>query len=66
MKNSFELEQDIMSCWNITNDLDSLFEAVMEKELTKDSIANILLGMKELYDIKFDKLFSTFEKAIKG
>lgn len=61
MKNRFSLEQEIMECWSVTKDIDVLFEAVMEKDLTKDQICNILLGMKELYDLRFDKLFQTFE-----
>jgi hypothetical protein len=62
----FDLEQQIMDCWGITDDLDVLFEAVMEKNLTKDNIANILLGMKDLYQLKFEKTFDTFEKCIRN
>jgi hypothetical protein len=61
MKNRFSLEQEILECWNVTKDIDLLLESVMEKDLTKDQICNILLGMKELYDLRFDKLFQTFE-----
>lgn len=62
----FDLEQQIMDCWGITDDLDVLFEAVMEKDLSKDQIANILLGMKDLYQLKFEKTFDTFEKCIRN
>lgn len=65
MKHSFELEQDIMSCWGVVEDLDALFDGVMDKNLSQDAIANIVLGLKGLYDLKFQKLFSTFEKALK-
>lgn len=63
---SFNLEQQIMSCWNITSDLDTLFESVLESDLSQDQIANIVLGLKQLYDIKFDKLFRTFEQVHSG
>lgn len=63
-KTRFDLEQDIHDCWNVTKDIDTLFEAIMEKDLTRDQIANILLGMQELYSLKFDHLFSTFEQMI--
>ena len=65
MSNSkqFDLEQQIMECWNITTDLDSLFEECCEgyDSMTVDKVSNITLGMKELYEIKFNKLFRTFE-----
>jgi hypothetical protein len=63
MNNSkqFDLEQEIMHCWNITTDLNCLLEEICEGEMTNDRIANILLGMKELYEIKFNKMFGTFE-----
>lgn len=61
----FDLEQDIMSCWNLTSDLDTLFEEVVEGELTKDQISNVLLGLSQLYEIKFNKCFRTFETFLK-
>jgi len=59
----FDLEQQIMECWNITTDLDSLFEECCEgyDSMSIDRVSNITLGMKELYEIKFNKLFRTFE-----
>lgn len=58
----FDLEQSIMECWNIKEDLDVLLEAVIENEnFTKDQISNVLLGLVELYDLKFDKCFRNFE-----
>ena len=65
MKTRFDLEQDIHDCWNITKDIDTLLVGVVEKDLTRDQISNILLGMQELYSLKFDNLFSTFEEMIK-
>jgi len=61
----FQMEQLIMNCWNVTEDIDMLFEEVVEGEPTIDNIANILLGLKELYDIRFQKLFRMFEASIK-
>lgn len=62
----FVLEQRILDCWHITDDLDMLFEAVMERDLSKDMIANIVLGLKELYHLKFERTFETFEDCIKN
>jgi len=64
MTDRFDLEQQIMACWNVTSDIDTLCEGVIESDMTTDQIANILLGMKQLYELKFDKLFRTFEELI--
>lgn len=65
MSDRFDLEQQIMACWNVTSDIDTLFEGVIESDMTTDQVANILLGMKQLYELKFDKLFNTFEQLMK-
>ena len=64
MSDRFDLEQQIMACWNVTSDIDTLCEGVLESDMTTDQIANILLGMKQLYELKFDKMFGTFEELI--
>lgn len=64
MTDRFDLEQDIMKCWNVTEDIDLLYHNVMEKDLTTDDIANALLGMKTLYDMKFEEMFDNFTTLI--
>jgi hypothetical protein len=59
-----EMETQIMSCWNITSDLKDLTEGVLEYDMSPDQIANALMGMQELYEIRFDKLFRTFEQLV--
>lgn len=63
--NRFDLEENIMRCWNITDDIDLLYENVMESDMTKDDIANALLGMKTMYEMKFNKLWNNFETLIR-
>lgn len=64
-KTRFDLEQDILKCWNITEDIDLLYRSVMEKEMTTDDIANYLLGLKTMYELKFDETFACFEQLVK-
>ena len=61
----FDFEQQIMNCWNVTTDLKDLNEAVLESDLTKDQISNTLMGIEQLYQIRFDKLFRQFEQMVK-
>ena len=59
-----EMETQIMSCWNVTTDLKDLTEGVLEYDMSPDQIANALMGMQELYEIRFDKLFRIFEQLV--
>ena len=62
MKDRFDMEQEVMKCWNVVEDLKVLHEGVLEKELTRDQISNILLGLGEIYQLRFEILFDTFEQ----
>lgn len=65
MNTQFDLEQQILDCWGICEDLDTLMEGVMDRDMTQDDIANVLIGMKALYQLKFSKTFETFERLLK-
>ena len=54
----FDLEQQIMTCWSITEDLDTIYKVSdgMTKEQLQEAIKSLIL----LYNIKLDTMFSTF------
>ena len=60
----FDLEQQILECWNIVDDLKILTEATIEKDLDRDDITNITIGLEKLYHLRFEKLFDTFEALV--
>lgn len=64
MTDRFDLEQRIMNCWNVTSDIDLLYKNVMEKDLSTDDISNFLLGLKTIYNSKFEELFDSFGELI--
>lgn len=64
MADRFDLEQDIMKCWNVTEDINLLYRNIMEKDMSTDDIANALLGIKTLYEMKFEEMFENFETLI--
>jgi hypothetical protein len=61
----FDFEQQIMSCWNVTTDLKDLNEGVLESNLSKDQISNTLMGIEQLYELRFNKLFQQFETLVR-
>lgn len=70
MSDRFDLEQSIMECWNVVEDIDLLYTNVLDNPKfdmqpeTADRVANLLLGMKELYELRFERLWKHFEGCI--
>lgn len=55
-----DLEEKIMDSWKITDEMSLLGKAITEKNMKLDDIANVLLGLEYLYDLKFQYLFDQF------
>ena len=65
MSTQFDLEQHIMQCWNVVDDIALVSRALMDHGSTQDQIANMLIGLKDLYQIRFDETFALFETLLK-
>jgi hypothetical protein len=63
MTDRFDLEQEIMRCWNVTEDIQNLLAS---EDLTTDQQQNYLLGLATIYEVKFQKLWDVFEKCVKS
>ena len=63
----FNLEAEIMNVWNTKDDLESITSRMMDDPdpMTEDDIANVLIGLSELHDIRCKKLFNVFESMVK-
>lgn len=62
----FDLEQDIMNCWSVVEDIKELSRCMLDRrKMTEDEIGNYLLGLETIYQVKFERLFETFEMLIK-
>ena len=72
MNDRFDLEQDIMACWHIVDDIDHLLEMIVDREATcymgagagKDKVVNVLAGLSALYGDRFAKLHNSFENLL--
>jgi hypothetical protein len=60
----FDFEQDIFKCWHIVDDIDQVAELVIDRDASKDTISNILIGLSALYGDRFQKLMNNFEELI--
>ncbi len=64
MADRFMFEEKIMDCWRIVDDVRDLNTQYMNGSMTEDQVANYLLGLETIYQIKFEQLFHMFEKMV--
>ena len=67
-KTRFDLEDELMKCWHITDDIAAVSDIVVDTEMDdrdKDKFLNILIGMKQLYDHKFQEAYNTMDALIR-
>ena len=66
----FELEQQILDCWKVTDDIKTVTKWFvddpewegMDPKLC-DAIMNKYFAIQELYELKFENLWKTFESV---
>lgn len=63
-KNRFDLEQEILDCWNITKDIKHVLDMFDREGFNEDKVMNALIGLEVLYEQKFNTLFDTFETCV--
>jgi hypothetical protein len=66
-RNRFDLEQDFMSCWTIIDEIDLIYNAVGDMDMpaeTSDKILNLLLGLKEINQLRFEWAWKSFESCV--
>ena len=66
MTKLYDLEPMIMDCWSVCDDLETVFKQVGDGEIdpTPDQMMNTLMGMKQLYQWKFEQLFFKYEQVL--
>jgi hypothetical protein len=63
----FDLEQDFMSCWTVIDEIYLIYEAIHDMDMpveTTDKVANLLLGLKTMNQLRFENAWRTFEKCV--
>lgn len=60
----FDLEQAIIACGNVSDDMEILLETILDDTTDRERVANALLGMKELHEMRCKKAFDIFSAMI--
>jgi hypothetical protein len=64
MSDRFDLEQNIMQCWNVCDDIQLMLDSW--DSLDEDDKQNYLIGLKQMYQMKFERCWSTFEHCVRA
>lgn len=60
----FGLEEAIAACCGTKEDLELVYEEALEGDSSKEEIANALLGLAKLHDLRCQRAFRIFEELI--
>lgn len=60
----FDLEQNIMQCWNVCDDIQLMLD--QWDKLDEDAKQNYLIGLKQMYQMKFERLWDNFEGCVRS
>ena len=61
INNRFDLEQQMLNAWNVCDDIQLLLD--QWDSLDEDQKQKYLIGLKQMYQMKFERIFATFEKC---
>ena len=66
--NRFELEDAMSNLSLVGEDIDTFIYAIGDCPIkhTEDQLLNMLIGMKQLHDTRYQKMWDTFEQLIQN
>lgn len=61
----FKLEEALMTAWGTDKDIDAIYKYVSDtEELDRDELANLLLGLSRLHNLRGQEAFQIFETLV--
>tara|TARA_B110000444_G_scaffold259641_1_gene304038 strand:- start:4715 stop:4942 length:228 start_codon:yes stop_codon:yes gene_type:complete len=66
--NRFELEDAMSNLYQTGEDIDTIIYAIGDCPIkhTEDQILNMLIGIKQLHDTRYQKMWNVFEQLIQN
>lgn len=59
---AFDLEQDIMKCWSVTDDIGEIADDLAAGNMTTTEAAQALQAYQKVYGRRFERCFARFEQ----
>lgn len=68
MKNRFDLEEAMGEMAQTPNDIETIMYAYSDSpiKVTEDEMLNMLIGVKQLHETRYQKMWGIFEELIKN
>jgi hypothetical protein len=66
LNTNFELEQDILKCWNITSDLRELLEDWQQGRMSEEDVMLAMDAYVRVYENRFERTFRRFEQQCRN
>jgi len=63
---NFELEQDILKCWNITDDIGEILDDLESGHMEIHEVAEALRIYQKVYQRRFERTFCRFEQQCRN
>lgn len=72
MDKYFELEQNLLQCWNVVDDIKLVTNYILENPecgfmptAVQDKVSNMLIGISIMYQLKFEKAMESLETVMR-
>lgn len=63
---NFELEQSILGCWQIVDDIKDIVSRMEQGQMPKDDVQKILEAFADFYSYKFEHTFNVYETVCRA
>ena len=63
----FDLEEQMLAFASVTSDIELVVRHLMDRpqEYSDDDVMNKFMAIKDLYEVKFHQMWSTFDEVVK-
>ena len=62
MSDIFDLEQDIIRCWSVTNDIGETLEDLENAHVDLDTAIDAFKAYQTIYSLRFERCWRSFEE----
>jgi DNA repair ATPase RecN len=66
LNTNFELEQDILKCWNITSDLREILDDWQQGRMREEDVMQAMDAYVKVYENRFERTFRRFEQQCRN
>jgi len=66
VETNFQLEQDILRCWNMVDDIKEILEDLQSEQMSQSDAIQALWAYTTVYQNRFERTFRRYETVCQG